>query len=121
MSSTPLVEAPAEAQPVCEFEFYDADGVAIKQMHAPVRGIEIPQHSHEYDHLSMLARGSVMLYADNVYQGVYRAPAGIIIKAGVKHRFVTLEDNTIVYCIHNVSRSGGIDIREEHKLIEKGN
>ena len=116
MSSTSLVKAPDEAQPLFEFEFYDADGIGIKQMHAPKKGVEIPQHSHCYDHTSMLARGKVALYANGVYQGVFRAPCGILIKAGVKHKFLILEDDTIIYCIHNVSRTGEIDVQEEHEL-----
>lgn len=105
-----------EVQPVCEFEFYDADGIGIKQMHAYKRGTKVPQHSHTYDHTSMLALGKVALYANGVYQGVFRAPCGILIRAGVKHEFMTLEDNTIIYCIHNISRTGQIDVQEEHHL-----
>lgn len=108
MSSTPLVE--------CQFEFHDADGIAIKQMYIPERGIRVPQHSHTYDHTSMLARGKVALYANGVYGGVFRAPCGILIKAGVMHEFMALEDETIIYCIHNVSRHGKIEVAEEHQL-----
>jgi quercetin dioxygenase-like cupin family protein len=116
MSSNSSVEQ--IRQPECNFEFHGNDDVFIKQMVVPDRGTVVPQHSHEYDHTSMLAKGSVKVWGDGKYLGVFVSPAGIEIKAGVKHSFLTLEDDTIIYCIHNVSRSGGIEMLEEHQLGE---
>lgn len=107
---------PEADQPQCNFEFHGEDDVFIKQMHTPKRGTIIPQHSHKYDHTSMLAQGSVKVWADGKYLGKFVAPSGITIKAGIKHEFLTLEDDTIIYCIHNVSRTGDIEVLEEHQF-----
>jgi hypothetical protein len=50
--------------------------------------------------------------------GDFKAPAGILIRAGVKHIFLSLVDETIVYCIHNLSRSDAVEVLAEHHLVE---
>lgn len=97
-------------------EIFTADGVFIKQMAIPKAGTMVPQHSHVFDHTSMLARGSVRVWKDGVLDGDVVAPAGIFIAAGIKHAFLALEDETIIYCIHNISRIGNVEIAEEHQL-----
>lgn len=97
---------------------YEADGIFIKQMHIKKEGTTVPQHSHKYDHVSMLARGSVHVWADGIHVGKHVAPHGIFIKAGVKHKFLSLEDDTIIYCVHNVARAGVPEVKEEHQLGE---
>lgn len=108
---------PAEEQPH-GVEIHMADDVFIKQMVIPRAGTFVPQHSHNYDHTSMLAVGSVRAWVDGVLKGDFQAPTGILIEAGTKHTFMALEDNTVLYCIHNVSRTGLIEIDEEHQIVE---
>jgi quercetin dioxygenase-like cupin family protein len=92
------------------------DGLFVKTMEVQKAGTYIPQHSHRYDHASVLARGSVRIWQDGELMGEFRAPKIITIKAGAKHTFLTLEDNTLVLCIHNVSRSDAVEIADEHHL-----
>jgi len=99
-------------------EVYTSDGVFIKEMHIPDAGTVVLQHSHQYDHVSLLATGSVRAWADGVEIGDYVAPKGIEIKAGVKHTFLSLEDETVIYCIHNVARQGDVQILEEHHIVK---
>lgn len=94
-----------------------ADDILVKQMFAPKAGTIIPQHGHTYDHTSMLAFGSVEAFVDGKFLGKFTAPTGITIKAKVMHAFMTLEDNTVMYCIHNISRTGEIDIHAEHNIV----
>ena len=56
----------------------------------------IPQHSHETEHLSVVATGATRVWQDGELMGDYRAPAGIVIKARVKHLFLALEPMTTV-------------------------
>lgn len=108
----PLVEQP----PVVEF--HTADGLFIKQMYVAKAGTLIPQHSHAWDHTSMLARGSVRVWVGGVIKGEHVAPTGIFIEAGVKHLFQTLEDETIVYCIHNLHGEDAVRVLAEHQLVD---
>ncbi len=93
---------------------FTADGIEILQMVIPVAKTFVPQHTHTYDHLSMLAKGSVKVWTDGLVVGIYIAPHGIVIKAGVKHLFQSLEDDTVIYCVHNTSRTGAIESVDDH-------
>jgi hypothetical protein len=35
----------------------------------------------------------------------------------VKHTFESLEDDTILYCIHNLMRSEIVELLEEHQIV----
>lgn len=97
-------------------EFALADGIFIKSGHFRLAGAVVPQHSHEHDHTSFIATGAVLVWCDGDYLGEYRAPCQILIKAHTKHTFRTLEDNTLILCIHNISRTGDIEIHDLHEL-----
>lgn len=105
---------PALAQPYgVEAE---ADGVFVKQMVVPHAQTIVPQHAHAYAHLTMLAKGSMEVWAEAAFLGRFQAPAPIYIEANVKHSFLTLEDDTIAYCIHRTDRTGAIEIAELNSL-----
>lgn len=107
-----------EQPPVVEFS--TADEVFIKQMLIAKAGTYIPQHSHLYDHTSMLAVGAIKVWEDGVLTGEHVAPKPLLIKKGVKHTFQALVDGTLVYCIHNLSHSGVVEILAEHQLVGEG-
>jgi quercetin dioxygenase-like cupin family protein len=98
-------------------EIHTPDGIFIKQMVIAKAGTYVPQHSHAWDHTSMLAAGAVRVWRDGVIDRDYQAPTGIPIAAGVKHMFMALEDETIVYCIHNISRTGEVEVSDEHQIV----
>jgi hypothetical protein len=99
------------------WEFHCVDGIFIKQMHLKNAGTYVPQHEHKYPHNSMLAAGSVRVWREKQWHGDFKAPTAILIDAGVKHTFLSLEPDTIVYCIHNTSRSNGqVEITAENSL-----
>ena len=56
------------------------------------------QHAHKFDHLSILAQGSVELITDAGTE-VIKAPACITIKAGQHHGVRSLTD-VVWFCIH---------------------
>lgn len=57
-------------------------------------------HSHVFDHLTLLAKGSLRVIADNGKPTVFKAPHMIFIKKDVQHELVALEDDTLAFCIH---------------------
>jgi quercetin dioxygenase-like cupin family protein len=65
-------------------------------------------HAHKYDHVTLLAHGSVSVEADGKTD-VYFAPAFIDIKAGIHHKITALEDLTVAYCIHDTR---GLDVED---------
>lgn len=106
MCPTPC--GPAEEEPFgIEVE---ADGIFVKQMYIPKANTIVFQHSHVYDHLTMVARGALDVFLNGNHLGEFRAPTSIMIRANASHRFVSLEDDTVAYCIHRVDQTGEIEI-----------
>lgn len=101
--------------PVVEIKL--CPGLFVKQMLIAKAGTFIPQHSHAYPHLSMLAVGAVFVWKNGNPVGRFEAPSGIVIEAGAKHTFAALVDGTLIYCIHRVGADGEPDVLEEHSLI----
>lgn len=99
------------------WEHKTTDGVFIKQMFLKETGTLVPQHAHAYGHTSMLASGSVRMWKGDVLVGDFIAPQPIFVEAKVKHSFLSLEPDTLIYCIHNVSRTGEVEIHEEHQIV----
>jgi len=63
-------------------------------------------HSHDYEHTTLLAYGSLRVECDGETKE-YEAPAFIDIKANCHHRLIALVDKTMAYCIHDTR---GMDI-----------
>jgi quercetin dioxygenase-like cupin family protein len=74
-----------------------SDGLYAKRMSLP-KGYEALSHSHNYNHLSILASGSVIVRTDKS-SVEYTAPACIEIAAGVHHSITALAD-VVWYCVH---------------------
>lgn len=111
-----LAAARNEKKLTFEVDTSTADGVFVKQITIPYEDTLVPQHSHLWDHTTLLAHGSMFVWKDGTLDKQYRAPAMLLIKAGVKHKFYTLTDNVVLYCIHNLHNKNVVDILEEHHL-----
>jgi quercetin dioxygenase-like cupin family protein len=91
-----------------------SDGVYAKQMYLEKGHIAIT-HSHNYDHLSILAQGEVDI-ALNGIKTRFTAPCCIDIKAGIEHSIEALADS-VFFCIHATSET---DINKvDETLIER--
>lgn len=75
-----------------------ARGVYAKEVHIPA-GYEIVSHSHAYDHLSILASGTVMLTVGNAAAMFLIGPRAINVVAGLPHTIVALTD-AVWFCVH---------------------
>lgn len=71
----------------------------VKQMLFQKTGDCHPGHKHNFDHQTLLAKGSVEINV-NGKKTVFNAPSIIFIKAGLRHGMIAMEDDTIVYCVH---------------------
>jgi hypothetical protein len=70
-----------------------------KQMHFLKAGDTEQGHAHCFDHLTLLAAGSLKVIVNDVATE-FKAPHMIYIKKDDVHELVALEDNTVAYCIH---------------------
>lgn len=97
-------------------EFITVDDVFIKQMVLEKAGCEVAQHAHKYAHTTLVATGALRVWRGDELIGDFEAPSRIYIPANAMHRMMALKDNTLGYCIHNVSRSEGtVEITAENK------
>jgi quercetin dioxygenase-like cupin family protein len=74
-----------------------SSGVYAKQMLLP-KGYFAVSHAHNYDHLSVLASGKVIVSTDDS-EHTYAAPACITIEKHKNHSVTALED-AVWFCIH---------------------
>jgi mannose-6-phosphate isomerase-like protein (cupin superfamily) len=80
-----------------EVNHHFSSGVYAKEAFIPA-GKWLVQHAHKFDHLSVLAQGSVELSVDGVVS-VIHAPTCLTIAAGKHHGVKSLTD-VVWYCIH---------------------
>ena len=80
-----------------EIRHHFGGGVYAKETFIPANKLLV-QHTHKFDHLSVLAKGSVELVIDGE-KSIVHAPMCLTIKAGKHHGIRSLTD-VIWYCIH---------------------
>ncbi len=73
------------------------NGVYMKAMHLPA-GHKATSHKHNFEHFSLLARGSMEGCVDGLKEN-HEGPCVITVKAGVVHEFYAITDCD-VFCIH---------------------
>lgn len=105
----------APNQPVST-EIKLTDDLFVKTAVVADAGTIIPTHSHRWDHITLLAVGSMRVVADGVMLGDYTGPVGILIRAGVKHTMTTLTDGVVFACIHALHGTDGVEIDELHEV-----
>lgn len=77
-----------------------------RQMHFVKTGDTELGHTHNFDHLTLLAAGTLRVIVDGK-ETVFKAPNMIYIKKDMVHELVALEDNTVAYCIHALRKDDG--------------
>lgn len=65
-------------------------------------------HAHAFDHITLLASGSVKMVHDNG-EAEFKAPHLIVTPKGIKHQFTALEPNTVFCCIHAIREKDELD------------
>lgn len=59
-------------------------------------------HRHNFDHVTLLAVGSVKVEVDNKKSKVFHAPTFIVIDKNTRHKFTALTDDVVYYCVFAV-------------------
>jgi quercetin dioxygenase-like cupin family protein len=90
-----------------------------RMMHFESAGDTEQGHSHQFDHLTLLAAGKLKVTVDgNVTE--FTAPHMIYIAKDKEHELVALEDNTIAYCIHALRTGKNEEDILDPAMIPKG-
>lgn len=90
-----------------------------RMMHFSKAGDLEMGHTHSFDHLTLLAAGSLKVTVDGV-ETIFKAPHMIYIHKDKRHELVALEDNTIAYCIHALRDRNGVDDILDPAMIPAG-
>lgn len=100
------------------------DNVFVKMMHLYNVGDTTEGHAHTFDHITLLAKGKVLMRAKGS-EKEHTAPALIVTPKGVEHEFVAVAPDTVLCCIHAIRDGDDVedvapqDITEEqaHALM----
>lgn len=76
----------------------------LRQMFFKDIGDKNEGHVHNFDHVTLLATGSVEVDVEG-QKSTFKAPQMILITKGKRHYLTALEQNTVAYCVHAL-RSG---------------
>lgn len=90
------------------------DNVFVKMIPLKSKGDTTYGHAHTFDHITLLSVGRVLMKHDNG-QAEYTAPCLIVTPKGIKHEFVSLEDFSLLCCIHALRDEDGEIIPPETK------
>ena len=97
-----------------EIVHHFSDGLYAKETFIP-KDMILKQHQHTYSHLSILAKGSVVVNKDGEIV-VYKAPCCINIEKDIAHGVLALED-CVWYCIHATDETD--EAKVDQVLIKK--
>lgn len=90
-----------------------------RQMYFEKAGDIEQGHTHPFDHLTLLAFGSLKVVA-NGQETIFKAPNMIYIHKDVNHELTALEDNTVAYCIHALRDGNGVDDIIDPAMVPNG-
>jgi hypothetical protein len=90
-----------------------------RMMHFKNIGDTEHNHTHSFDHLTLLAAGSVKCVVDDK-ETIFKAPHMIFIHKDKMHAFTALEDNTVAYCIHPMRIGERIEDIVDPSMIPDG-
>lgn len=99
-------------------DFSIVDNVFVKLHFFPRTGDTHFGHAHSFDHITLLASGSVKMVHDNG-EAEFKAPHLIVTPKGIKHQFTALEPNTVFCCIHAIREKNELDAIASPNITEE--
>jgi quercetin dioxygenase-like cupin family protein len=88
-----------------------------RMMHFKSAGDVEHGHTHSFDHLTLLATGSLRVTVEGKTTD-FKAPHMIYIHKDKNHELVALEDNTVAYCIHALRDKSSDEILDPSMIPE---
>lgn len=84
------------------------DNVFVKMMHLRAIGDTQGGHAHVFDHITLLATGSVKMKHNNG-EREFTAPHLIVTPKGISHEFIATTNDVLLCCIHAVRDGDTVD------------
>jgi hypothetical protein len=76
-------------------------------------------HKHQFDHLTLLAKGSLKVTIEGK-DTIFKAPHMIFIQKDKFHELVAIEEDTVAYCIHALRNQDGSGDILDPAMIPEG-
>lgn len=92
--------------------FQVAGNIFVKLMTLDSPGKKIRGHAHTYDHVTLIATGSVWMRKEGIEER-HDAPKLVITPAGIEHEFECIEGPALICCTHAI-RDGAL----EHEVAD---
>jgi quercetin dioxygenase-like cupin family protein len=77
------------------------DNVFVKMMHLYWVGDKVVGHAHTFDHITLLAKGTVLMKANGEVRE-HAAPKLIVTPKGVVHEFEAVTPDCLLCCVHAI-------------------
>jgi mannose-6-phosphate isomerase-like protein (cupin superfamily) len=85
-------------------EYVDSvGGIYFRALLLPDKGDLVPQHAHDYDHVTLVCAGAVRMWVNGVWVEDIPAFRAVLVKAGAEHVFQALHPMTRLACVHNLA------------------
>lgn len=84
------------------------DNVFVKMMHLYYAGDKVEGHAHTYDHITLLAKGTVVMRANGI-DVEHSAPKLIVTPKGVVHEFEAITPDCLLCCVHAIRDGDTVD------------
>lgn len=97
---------PLADQPVERIE--EACGIYFRSVLLKTADIAIKQHSHDHPHATFVGSGRARGWSDGVWIGDKGPGEAFEILAGAEHMFQSLEPNTLLACVHDLSSAESV-------------
>jgi hypothetical protein len=94
------------------------DNVFVKMMHLRAIDDVHAGHAHEFDHITLLATGSVKMKHDNGEQE-FTAPQLIVTPKGITHEFSAITNDVLLCCIHAIRDGSTVDDVAKQDLTQE--
>lgn len=62
-------------------------------------------HEHRFDHVSLVAKGKVLIEVEGYPPKEFVGPTFIVIRKEKEHKITALEDDTIIFCLFAIPES----------------
>jgi len=94
------------------------DNVFVKMMHLKAIGDVHAGHAHLFDHITLLATGSVNMKHDKGEEE-FTAPQLIVTPKGITHEFIATTNDVLLCCIHAIRDGSTVDDVAEQTITQE--
>jgi quercetin dioxygenase-like cupin family protein len=116
----PSIYQPSNSPEYPDVQLACVSNMYVRMMEFKKTGCCEPGHAHPFDHLTLLAKGSLQIEIDGMLTTFF-APKMIFIAKDKVHKVTALEDNTLAFCIHPIRNSERIEDIVDPSMLPKEN